>query len=75
MATCAPKHPLTYCDKYGHTWVASLSAGFEVCAYVRGKGHHCQAVRRIPEARLCASQRLPVTDTPTPSIERGGRRS
>ena len=43
MATCAPKHPLTHCEKYGHTWVASVSAGFEVCAYVGGKGRTCKA--------------------------------
>ena len=74
MATCAPKHPLTHCEKYGHTWVASISAGFDVCAYVGGKGRTCKAARRIPEARLCASQRLPVTAAPTTkeNVARGG---
>jgi hypothetical protein len=38
MVTRAPKHPLTHCERYGHTWVASISAGFDVCAYVGGKG-------------------------------------
>jgi hypothetical protein len=74
METCAHKHPLTYCEKYGHTWVASLSAGFDVCAYVGGKGRACKAARRTPEARLCTSGQLPATAAPATkeNVVRGG---